>query len=92
MTETKQRIASARLKISDKQFEKLDRDTRREMIRQLMFIDTTNYEYCIGAHGHLWTMVRYKTEPEYGYRFGQRMQTGRRLVISGSGEIVDTWA
>lgn len=49
----------ARLKLTDSQFEALDTDTRRSMICQLMFIDTPKYQYCIGANGELWTMVRY---------------------------------
>lgn len=49
-----------RLKLTDKQFEALDIETRRSMIFQLMFIDTPKYQYCIGAHGQLWTMVRYE--------------------------------
>lgn len=49
----------ARLKLTDSQFEALDTDTRRSMICQLMFIDTPKYQYCIGANGQWWTMVRY---------------------------------
>lgn len=30
------------------------------MIEQLMFIDTPKYQYCIGANGKWWTMVRYE--------------------------------
>lgn len=50
----------SRLKLTDKQFKALDVDTRRNMIRQLMFIDTPKYQYCIGANGQWWTMVRYE--------------------------------
>lgn len=50
----------ARLKLTDKQFEALDTDTRRSMIYQLMFIDTPKYQYCIGANGEWWIMVRYE--------------------------------
>lgn len=50
----------SRLKLTDNQFETLDVDTRRNMIRQLMFIDTPKYQYCIGAYGQWWTMVRYE--------------------------------
>lgn len=49
-----------RLKLTDKQFDALDEETRRSMIYQLMFIDTLNYQYCIGASGQWWTMVRYE--------------------------------
>lgn len=49
-----------RLKLTDKQFDALGIETRRSMIYQLMFIDTPNYQYCIGANGQWWTMVRYK--------------------------------
>lgn len=49
-----------RLKLTDKQFDALDPDTRRAMIYQLMFIDTPKYQYCIGACGQWWTMVRYE--------------------------------
>ena len=78
------------LKLSEKQFEGLDISTRREMIRQLMFIDTHQYRYCIGAKGNLWTMVRYKLEPEYGWRHGQLLPTGTYNPV-GDGEIVDQW-
>ena len=49
-----------KLKLTDKQFDTLDTETRREMMRQLMFIDTPTYRYCIGAYGNLWTIVRYE--------------------------------
>lgn len=48
------------LKLSNKQFDALDVETRRSMIRQLMFIDTPKYQYCIGADGPWWIMVRYE--------------------------------
>lgn len=50
----------SRLRLSDKQFETLDVNTRRSMIEQLMFIDTPKYQYCIGANGKWWIMVRYE--------------------------------
>ena len=50
----------SRLKLTNKQFETLDTDTRRDMIYQLMFIDTPKYQYCIGANGQWWIMVRYE--------------------------------
>lgn len=80
-----------RLKLSQKQFDNLELNTRREMIRQLMFIDTLKYRYCIGAMGDFWTMVRYDLEPVYGYRYGQLMATGEYKVVDGSDEIVDKW-
>lgn len=49
----------SRLKLTDNQFEALDVDTRKNMIRQLMFIDTPKFQYCIGANGQWWIMVRY---------------------------------
>ena len=49
-----------RLRLTDKQFEALDISTRRSMIEQLMFINTPKYQYCIGANGKWWTMVRYE--------------------------------
>ena len=49
----------SRLKLTDNQLEALDVDTRRNMIRQLMFIDTPKYQYCIGTNGQWWIMVRY---------------------------------
>lgn len=49
----------SRLKLTDNQFKALDVDTRRNMIRQLMFIDTPKFQYCIGANGQWWIMVRY---------------------------------
>ncbi len=51
-----------KLKLTDKQFEALDIETRRSMIYQLMFIDTPRYQYCIGANGKWWIMVRYEWE------------------------------
>lgn len=51
-----------RLKLTDKQFDALDIETRRSMIYQLMFIDTPKYQYCIGANGQWWTMVRYERQ------------------------------
>lgn len=51
---------NARLKLTDKQFDALDKETRRSMLYQLMFIDTPKYKYCIGANGNYWTMVRYE--------------------------------
>lgn len=49
-----------RLKLTDRQFEALDIETRRSMIRQLLFINTPQYPYCIGAEGKWWLMVRYE--------------------------------
>lgn len=49
-----------RLTLTDSQFEALDTNTRRDMIYQLMFINTPKYQYCIGANGQWWTMVRYE--------------------------------
>ncbi len=46
----------SRLKLTDNQFEALDVDTRRNMIRQLMFIDTPKFQY---SNGQWWIMVRY---------------------------------
>lgn len=60
MTGRKKDIMKARLKLTDQQFEALDTDTRRSMIYQLMFIDTPKYQYCIGANGEWWIMVRYE--------------------------------
>ncbi len=53
-----------RLKLTDRQFEALDIETRRSMIYQLMFIDTPKYQYCIGAEGQWWIMVRYEWKYE----------------------------
>lgn len=46
----------SRLKLTDNQFEALDVDTRRNMIRQLMFIDTPKFQY---SNGQWWIMVKY---------------------------------
>lgn len=48
------------LKLTDSQFDALGESTRRSMIRQLMFVDTPQYQYCIGANGQWWIMVRYE--------------------------------
>ena len=60
MTGRKGVVMKTRLKLTDRQFEALDKDTRRSMIEQLMFIDTPKYQYCIGANGKWWIMVRYE--------------------------------
>ena len=62
MTGRTEEYMKPRLKLSDRQFEALDIETRRSMIYQLMFIDTPRYQYCIGANGQWWIMVRYKRE------------------------------
>ena len=67
-----------RLKLSDRQFEALDIETRRSMIYQLMFIDTPRYQYCIGENGEWWIMVRYKRE-----------YTGK--IDNDSLMVVDAW-
>ena len=67
-----------RLKLSDRQFESLDIETRRSMIYQLMFIDTPRYQYCIGANGQWWIMGRYKRE-----------YTGK--IDNDSLMVVDAW-
>ena len=67
-----------RLKLSDRQFEALDIETRRSMIYQLMFIDTPRYQYCIGANGQWWIMVRYEWE-----------YTGK--IDKDSSVVVDAW-
>lgn len=68
----------SRLKLTDNQFKALDVDTRRNMIRQLMFIDTPKYQYCIGANGQWWTMVRYEWK-----------HAGE--VDKGTSMVVDKW-
>ncbi len=67
-----------KLKLTDKQFEALDIETRRSMIYQLMFIDTPRYQYCIGANGQWWIMVRYEWE-----------YTGK--IDKDSSVVVDAW-
>ena len=67
-----------RLKLSDRQFEALDIETRRSMIYQLMFIDTPRYQYCISSNGQWWIMVRYKRE-----------YTGK--IDNDSLMVVDAW-
>lgn len=67
-----------KLKLTDKQFEALDIETRRSMIYQLMFIDTPKYQYCIGANGQWWIMVRYEWE-----------YTGK--IDKDSLAVVDAW-
>jgi hypothetical protein len=67
-----------RLKLTDAQFDALDIKTRRSMIEQLMFINTPKYQYCIGAQGNLWTMVRYE------WAYGDE-------VVKESATIVDRW-
>lgn len=52
----------ARLTLTDRQFESLAADTRRSMIYQLIFINTPKHQYCIGANGRWWIMVRYDWE------------------------------
>lgn len=54
----------SRLKLTDNQFEALDVDTRRNMIRQLMFIDTPKFQYCIGANGQWWIIDMIGNVPE----------------------------
>ncbi len=49
----------AKVKLSDAQFEGLEKNTRRDLIRQVMFIRTPKYEYCFGAQGVNWVIVRY---------------------------------
>ena len=60
MTGRKENRMKMILKLTDKQFDALDTETRRSMIYQLMFINTPTYQYCIGAKGRYWTMVRYE--------------------------------
>lgn len=65
-----------KVRLSDKQFDSLERITRRRLIEQVMFIYTPKYMYCLGALGNSWTMARYsmdecidfenyKWEPDY---------------------------
>ena len=68
----------SRLRLTDKQFEALDIDTRRSMIEQLMFIDTPKYQYCIGANGKWWILVRY-----------ERVHAGK--IDKDTSTVVDRW-
>lgn len=72
-----------RLKLTDKQFDALDKETRRSMIYQLMFIDTPKYQYCIGANGQWWTMVRY--EWQHAGEVDKKLQ---RSLINGYKEEI----
>ncbi len=67
-----------RLRLSQEQFDKLDQETRRRMIYQLMFIDTPHFRYAIGAQERWWTMVRYELHPD-------------RTEVGDSATIVDRW-
>lgn len=46
-------------KLSDRQYEGLETETRRAIISQVMMIETPKYLYAIGAMGNYWTTVRY---------------------------------
>lgn len=78
MTGRMEEYMKPKLKLTDKQFEALDIETRRSMIYQLMFIDTPRYQYCIGANGQWWIMVRYEWE-----------YTGK--IDKDSSVVVDAW-
>lgn len=78
MTGRTEEYMKPKLKLTDKQFEALDIETRRSMIYQLMFIDTPKYQYCIGANGQWWIMVRYEWE-----------YTGK--IDKDSLAVVDAW-
>lgn len=76
-----------KLKLSDKQFDALELDTRRSIIRQLMFVSTPKYDYTLGAMGDLWTMNRYDALKSTGSdRFGDRSYPKDYEC-----EIVDKW-
>jgi hypothetical protein len=68
----------AKVELSDAQFEGMDKNTRRDLIKQVMFIKTPKYEYCIGAQGVNWTIVRYDV-------------VDASSVDKDSAEIIDKW-
>lgn len=47
------------LKLTDKEFDSLEIQTRRSILRQVMIVDTPKFKYALGALGNYWTMARY---------------------------------
>ena len=76
-----------RLKLSDKEFDGLDLSTRRNIIRQLMFVSTPKYDYTLGAMGDLWTMNRYDVLES----IGSDRSGNRSYPKDYECEIVDKW-
>ncbi len=69
---------NAKVKLSDAQFDALEQSTRRALISQLFFIVTGKYEYCWGAQGDFWTIVRYD-------------KIDASTIDKDSAKIVDKW-
>ena len=54
------------IKLSDKQFDGLERETRRVLMRQFMLLDTPRYKYSLGVIGNAWVIRRYDREEAIG--------------------------
>lgn len=74
---TRQKL-NARVRLSDRQFEGLEHNTRRDLIKQVMFIRTPTYMYCIGAEREFWTIVRFDI-------------VDAESIDMDSAEVVDKW-
>lgn len=72
----------ARVMLSDKQFERLERETRRELLRQLMAIETPRYKYTFGVLGRAWVIRRYDKN---------FVIEGGRWADDYVAEVVDSW-
>lgn len=70
------------VKLSDKQFEELNVETRRTLMEQLMILDTPKYRYALGTHGLDWTLVRYDRMESIG---------GNKWMNGYEPEVIDRW-
>lgn len=54
-----------RIKLTDKQFDGMEQETRREIMKQLMLVDTPKYLYSLGVKGNLWVISRtHRDDPD----------------------------
>ncbi len=75
------------LKLSDKQFDSLEQDTRRSIMQQLMFVQTPLHNYSLGASGNWWTMIRRDQNESIGTdKYGRR-----QFPENYEGVVTDRW-
>lgn len=70
------------IKLSDKQFDSIETETKRELMRQLLLLDTPKYRYALGALGQYWTLARFDMRESIG---------GREFSKDYEPEIIDRW-
>ena len=77
-----------RLRLTDKEFDGSELNTKRSIIRQLMLVSTPRYDYSLGTINNLWTLNRYDSRESIGTdRFGDR-----RYPETYQCEIIDKWS